>query len=746
MSGQESIFNHLNESQKMAITHTDGPMMILAGAGSGKTRTLVSKMTYLLDDKKLSSYQLLAMTFSNKAAKEMRQRVALDLGVEVGGLQITTFHSFCAHVLRTESSYLGLGKNFSIYDDSESKAVIKAILGRRGIAPRDINPLEVKFYIEELKNLGHYLGGPILQEYSERFQINDEFYSFFSDYEREIHTANAVDFSGLITGVLQLFIKHPNVLERYQERYRYILVDEYQDTNRAQFDLLSMLCGKHKNICVVGDEDQSIYSWRGADIRNILDFEKVYPNAKILKLEQNYRSSKIIIEAAGHVIAKNQLRKGKTMWTNNQEGEKVQIIEVGDDRDEAEFVANSITLLKTEGESLNDISIFYRTNAQSRIIEDQLRKLSIPYRIIGGIKFYDRKEVKDLISYLRLVVNPKDSLALSRIINMPARGIGATTLKKLEEEAINQGLSLWEAMVLVVENLSDYSHIRLSAKVKSSLSEFISLIQECMNWDRCGETPSAIYEKILHESGYHQILQFSKDYESKARLENLEELMTGITQYETTTSDASLSKYLETITLDQSSNDSDDKNTEEVSLMTVHGAKGLEFPYVFVMGAEESVFPSFQSLESGERAIEEERRLFYVAMTRAMKRLTICFAQTRMIFGQLRFNGPSRFLMEIPSGYYDWKKLVKGKRKEQDDSFEFSQEYFNDDLPVYEVQSDRIASKSKFQKGRAVVHGLYGEGQVLTVEGSGNDEKIVIRFRDGARKKFMVKFAPLTIV
>jgi DNA helicase-2/ATP-dependent DNA helicase PcrA len=620
----------LNPVQREAVINTDGPVMILAGAGSGKTKTLVTRITYLLDEKNVSPHQLLALTFSNKAAREMRERISHQVTMDIGSLQITTFHAFCAKLLRSEANYLGLSRNFTIYDEGESKAIAKSLLERRGISTKEINPYEILSYIDGLKNNGYYPGRNMPD--GEGPETTDMFFGYFEEYESELHRANALDFGGLITGVIHLFEKFPEVLNRYQNRYVYVLVDEYQDTNRAQFELIKMLCGKRRNICVVGDEDQSIYSWRGADIRNILDFEKVFPDVKILKLEQNYRSSKTIIEAASCVIEKNTLRKGKHMWTENPEGDAIEVIECFNDKDEAEFIAQETAKLYKSGILYKEMAVFYRSNAQARQIEDALRKYKIQYRVIGGVKFYERKEIKDMLSYLRLVINSKDSLALSRIINVPARGVGATSLRKLEVEAVNNNTSLWDIIEKIVEHSADFSHIKLSAKIKSSLSEFVTLINELRLLDQNRIKPSTIYEKILHESGYYAFLKANKDYETLARLENLDELLNAITQFEESAEVPTLSGFLETITLDSSSDfDEAAKLIDgEVSLMTVHGAKGLEFTHAFVVGAEENVFPSYRSVDAGENAMEEERRLFYVAMTRAMIKLYITFVTTHI--------------------------------------------------------------------------------------------------------------------
>ena len=741
----------LNPSQKEAVLMTDGPVMILAGAGSGKTRTLVARIQYLLEEKRVSPYQVLAVTFSNKAAREMRERLAVNSEINIGTLQVTTFHAFCAKVLRMEATYLGLSKNFTIYDDGESQSIIKAILNKRGINQKELSPYTVAAFIDGLKNLGFYIGLPRNADV-EKFAEDKRLFDIFMEYEAELHRSNAVDFGGLITGVLNLFRSYPEVLKKYQQKFRYVLVDEYQDTNRAQFDLILQLSQTHRNICVVGDEDQSIYSWRGADIRNILDYENIFPEAKLIKLEQNYRSSKKIIEAASDVIARNVARKGKTMWTDNDEGDEIRIIECRDDKAEADFIGQEIRKLVNEGVSLKDIAVFYRNNAHSRTIEDALRKEKFPYRVVAGIKFYDRKEVKDMISYMRVVVNKKDSLALTRIINTPARGVGATSLRKLEDEAVRLQLSLFELIEKIVEAPADFKHLALSGKVQSAIYQLVHLIQEVQVFEERNHSPSTSYEKLLNESGYFDVLRADKSYEGAARLENLEELMSAIKQYEDSEEEPNLVKFLETITLDTTV--SEDGSTDQVSLMTVHGSKGLEYPYVFLIGIEENIFPSYKSLEMGPVALEEERRLFYVAMTRAMKQLVITFAQGRLLWGSLKFNGPSQFLHEIPSKYYKWEFYQTGSKRAQFNDYSQSYDDFDqrvsaeaDDSVFYREKTYQtkkaVSNLANYPSGSKIVHALYGEGTVLDSEGLGQDEKVTILFRDGIRKKFMVKFAPL---
>ncbi len=739
---QETFLSKLNPRQKEAVLKTDGPIMILAGAGSGKTRTLVSRLVYLMKEKNVSAYQILAVTFSNKAAREMRERVAHDLQMEMGALNITTFHAFCAKLLRNEASYLGLSKSFTIYDDGESLAIAKTILGKYGISLKEISPYALTGYIDDLKNHGYYDGCPEREGF--KIDKQDAFFKYYQEYENELSKSNAVDFGGLIVNVIRLLENFPEVLSRYQNRFKYILVDEYQDTNRAQFMLLKLLGDQHRNVCVVGDEDQSIYSWRGADIRNILDFEKVYPESYTIKLEQNYRSSKNIIEAASYVISRNEQRKGKELWTENDTGEHIKIVECNDDKTEGNFVAKEVKSLKQKGVSLSDMAVFYRNNAQSRVIEEALIKLQIPYRVVGGIKFYERKEIKDILSYVRLIINPKDSLALSRIINVPARGVGATSLRKFEDEAVRLNLSLWEVLVKTVQNVIDSDYLKLSGKVKTSIASFVTLIEELRLLEEVKEKPSVIFDKLIHESGYLEFLRADKNYESLARIENLDELSNAIKQFEQTDSNPTLTGYMETITLNSQTED-EAQNTEILSLMTVHSSKGLEYPYVFLVGAEETIFPSFRSLENGEMGIEEERRLFYVAMTRAMKQLYITFAQSRMLWGSLKFNGPSRFIDEIPNKYYQWIKEGRsfGYGSEQPAYDDYSQET-NYDEPTYVVGKKTVMPKQTYQTGMKVLHSLYGEGVVLDSEGLGQDEKVVIRFQGGTRKKFMVKFAPLT--
>ena len=738
--------NHLNSAQQDAVNATDGPLMILAGAGSGKTRTLVSKIIYLIEEKNVAPYRILALTFSNRAAREMKGRVSNEMKTDVSSLRMTTFHSFCAQVLRSEVSYLGLSRNFTIYNETESRTLIKKILARLGISTKEQSPYEIMSYIGHIKNQGLYEGRDSIDDC--KTDKENPFYRYYQEYEHELHESNAVDFGGLITGVLQLFESYPDILDRYQKRFDYILVDEYQDTNRSQFHLLKWLSQVKRNICVVGDEDQSIYSWRGADIRNILDFEETFTDTKLIKLEQSYRSSKTVIDAARHVISNNQARKGKTMWTENSEGEDIEIVECVDDRREGEFISREILEIVEKGADWRDIAVFYRNNSQSRIIEDYLRKEAIPHRVVAGIKFYERKEVKDMIAYMRIVVNPLDSLALSRIINIPARGVGVTTLRKLEQTAVQNEVSLWEIIQDIVDNPENHQSLRLNFRIRSALGQFCVLINECILMENRKELPTQIYEKLLRESGFHESLKASKDYESLVRLENMDEVYNAIKQFEETQETPTLLGYLETITLDDSKTES--PGVGEVSLMTVHGSKGLEFNYVFMTGIEEKIFPSIKSIDENDLGLEEERRLFYVAMTRVMKKLYISFSQSRMLFGSLKFNGPSRFIREIPDKYCSLKTYLTEKTQRLDkpiNAIDYGHEYSQ----VHNLEKQGPFGKKKkkkysstYSKGSKIRHSLYGEGHVVNSQGNGPDEKVVIQFFNGAKKNFLVKFAPIT--
>jgi len=791
--------NSLNASQLAAVQCNSGPLLLLAGAGSGKTKTVICKMVSLIEEG-YSPYELLALTFSNKAAQEMKIRFKSALAnnshseaVNVDSYShqqqnqnqyfptITTFHSFCAQVLRKEFKFLGLSRYFSIYDESDSEQLLKKILQKHNVSSKELTPQKLAQYIERLKNRGHFPEIHTSQfDYLPNFfqeiknLTTDNLYPMYQDYEKELLLANAMDFGGLITAVIKLWSLYPEVLLRYQERYKILLIDEYQDTNRAQFILMSLLGQKAKHLCAVGDEDQSIYSWRGADLRNVLDFEKVFQNCHMIKLEQNYRSTGHIINAASGVIGHNQQRKGKVLWTENELGEKPIILEVKDEVQEALKVGEICQKWGSVGKNFDEVAIFYRSNASSRPIEDELRKRKIPYRIVGGIKFYDRKEVKDLVAYLKVVANPSDSVSFTRIINIPARGIGAVSLKKMQDVADSVQLPLLPFLIKMYENnFKTDKALSLSKKAQASLT---TILQKFQDWISIKETilPSQLMQQIISESGYRDfLLDLSKtdkntSQEQMDRWANVEQLYNALSQFEKTLAEqgitATLENFLEAITLD--SNVEENIQQGQVSLMTIHAAKGLEFENVMLVGTEEGIFPSYQSLERGDFAIEEERRLFYVAMTRARKKLTMFYARARLLWGQVRFYEPSRFLKEIPNEFCEWKKnsvlssmgsttFPQMNQKVKSESYHDSQVERTSNYSIQSAQEDQysqldteelLAKRLTYQKGTLVKHNIYGVGTVMGSESPGLDEKVTILFKSGGLKKFMVRFAPLELL
>jgi DNA helicase-2/ATP-dependent DNA helicase PcrA len=740
----------LNSRQQECVECSEGALMMLAGAGAGKTKTLIAKIQFLLQVKNVSPYEILALTFSNKAAKEMRSR----LGEQLPALQenyrnapmLSTFHSFCAFILRQEGELIGLSKNFSIYDDTDSESIIKALLNRRNISTKQLSPKMIANFIDRCKNRGlgihvaemHRHHEPLVEQFLvDSFLSRDPLYSYFVEYQQELIRANAIDFGGLINAVIELFLNHPDtVLAKYQKRFRYILVDEYQDTNKAQFLLLYLLAKKSLHLCVVGDEDQSIYSWRGADISNILDFEKYFSDYKLIKLEQNYRSSANIINAASKVIEHNVHRKGKKMWTENSQGELIDIHACRDDFEESQKIVNFIENAAIRGTRYDDMAVLFRSSASSRSLEDELRKKRIPYRMVGGIKFYERKEVKDLMAYLKLIVNPSDNISLTRIINVPVRGIGTSSLKKIEDYAAELNCSIFYAIESLLQNNS--GRIKLTSKLKSGLEQFIQLINE-VRANLYQQSLTDTFQQILKSSGYKQELLASQDADAQERWNNLEQLYNALATYqnfeESLGEKPRLEGFLQTVSLDQQVEDS---HYGVVSLMTVHAAKGLEFPIVFIMSAEEGSFPSYQSVERGESALEEERRLFYVAMTRAKEKLYILYARGRMLWGQVRTFDPSQFLSEIPLEFAAWKS---GKSHEPIQRFDVSSKRV--DTRYSQIEEFSSVVQYTYPKGSHVQHDVYGAGMVMGGEGSGDDEKVVIKFQQGSLKKFMVKFANL---
>ncbi|MDU7192049.1 MAG: DNA helicase PcrA [Veillonella sp.] len=724
-----SLLTGLNKEQQQAVQHTEGPLLILAGAGSGKTKVLTVRIAHLLAQG-VNPYEILAITFTNKAAKEMKSRVEGLVGDVANRIWISTFHSFCAKFLRFElDNFLGYNSNFTIYDTSDSQAVIKAAL-------KALN-LDDKYYpvgamigaISDAKN-------KLLFASDFRKQARDFYQQKVADvyeyYERELRKNNALDFDDLLLVAVKLLQSNEAVLDKYSKRFRYVMIDEYQDTNHAQYLLAKLLASHWKNIAVVGDADQSIYAWRGADIQNILDFEKDYPNCTSIKLEQNYRSTKIILDAANAVIENNEGRPKKNLWTDKTEGAKIQHFTAQSEHEEAAFIGDTIAKKHDiHGVPYGDMAILYRTNAQSRVLEEALIKRALPYTMVGGTKFYDRKEIKDVLAYLRVLYNPFDDLSLLRIINVPKRSIGATTVAKLQDYARANGTSLF--MTLTQLHLVD----TIKGKTKEKLEEFGILIFTLVA-EMEDKTVLDILESILDRTGYLAQLEESTDPQDQARAENIGELLSVAKDFQDTNPTGTVEDFLEQVAL---VNDVDSFEQEEskVTLMTLHAAKGLEFPIVFLGGLEEGLFPHSRTLMNPEE-IEEERRLAYVGITRAEKELYISNATTRTVFGRTSSYLPSRFIDEIPEELVDG---LRAKRKVPDDIKRHVPQHMSvTSRPVTKpiVRNEVIAD---WKVGDTAIHSKWGNGKVINVAGEGAGMKLTIEFPTQGVRVVMAKFAPV---
>ena len=724
-----SLLTGLNKEQQQAVQHTEGPLLILAGAGSGKTKVLTVRIAHLLAQG-VNPYEILAITFTNKAAKEMKSRVEGLVGDVANRIWLSTFHSFCAKFLRFElDNFLGYNSNFTIYDTSDSQAVIKAAL-------KALN-LDDKYYpvgamigaISDAKN-------KLLFASDFRKQARDFYQQKVADvyeyYERELRKNNALDFDDLLLVAVKLLQSNEAVLDKYSKRFRYVMIDEYQDTNHAQYLLAKLLASHWKNIAVVGDADQSIYAWRGADIQNILDFEKDYPNCTSIKLEQNYRSTKIILDAANAVIENNEGRPKKNLWTDKTEGAKIQHFTAQSEHEEAAFIGDTIAKKHDiHGVPYGDMAILYRTNAQSRVLEEALIKRALPYTMVGGTKFYDRKEIKDVLAYLRVLYNPFDDLSLLRIINVPKRSIGATTVAKLQDYARANGTSLF--MTLTQLHLVD----TIKGKTKEKLEEFGILIFTLVA-EMEGKTVLDILESILDRTGYLAQLEESTDPQDQARAENIGELLSVAKDFQDTNPTGTVEDFLEQVAL---VNDVDSFEQEEskVTLMTLHAAKGLEFPIVFLGGLEEGLFPHSRTLMNPEE-IEEERRLAYVGITRAEKELYISNATTRTVFGRTSSYLPSRFIDEIPEELVDG---LRAKRKVPDDIKRHVPQHMSvTSRPVTKpiVRNEVIAD---WKVGDTAIHSKWGNGKVINVAGEGAGMKLTIEFPTQGVRVVMAKFAPV---
>ncbi|OIJ18654.1 ATP-dependent DNA helicase PcrA [Anaerobacillus alkalidiazotrophicus] len=741
----QSMLDGLNKEQRQAVKHTDGALLIMAGAGSGKTRVLTNRIAYLIGEKEVAPWSILAITFTNKAAKEMKERVRKIIGPMAEDIWISTFHSMCVRILRRDIDRIGLKRNFTILDPGDQLSVIKQILKQKNIDSKKFEPKSLlgsissaKNELKTVKDYAKIAKGPYETTVSEVYEA----------YQKELRKNHALDFDDLIMTTIQLFKQVPEVLEFYQRKFQYIHVDEYQDTNRAQYMLVRMIAERFKNICVVGDSDQSIYRWRGADITNILSFETDYPSSTTIMLEQNYRSTKTILKAANEVINNNLNRKPKNLWTENQQGENIACFVGDNEHDEAYFIVGKIKELMNQHDyKLSDMAILYRTNAQSRVIEELLVKSNINYNIVGGTKFYDRKEIKDVLAYLRVVANPDDDISLRRIINVPKRGIGAATIDKIADFAASQGISIFQA-------LHEVEQLGLSKGATNKLALFIDQMR---GWVELEEYLSVteLVEELLEKTGYREMLKNEKTIEAQSRLENIDEFLSVTTEFEKRNDDKSLVAFLTDLALiadidKVDEEEEDQKDSDRVLLMTLHSAKGLEFPVVFLIGMEEGVFPHSRSLFE-EEEMEEERRLAYVGITRAEQRLYLSCAKMRTLFGRTNTNPQSRFINEIPS-----EMLESLNEKEEPARAKTSRSIGGG---FASPQRPRMSTISKPQMtttggdqftwsvGDKAEHKKWGVGTVVSMKGSGENVELDIAFPQPIGiKRLVAKFAPINRV
>jgi DNA helicase II / ATP-dependent DNA helicase PcrA len=742
--------NDLNPPQREAVLHGDGPLLILAGAGSGKTRVITYRIAHLIRERGVPPGSILAVTFTNKAANEMRQRVERLLRMPLAGLWISTFHSSCVRILRQHIDLLGHRKQFVIYDETDRSSLIKTCLQDLRIDDRQYQPRAVIGRISSLKN---NLTGP---EQFERdgagFGFDEAVSRTYSLYDQRLQEAGGVDFDDLLMLSVRLFERHPGVLGSYQQLFRHILIDEYQDTNRAQYRLVRLLTGRHQNLCVVGDDDQSIYKFRGADITNILNFEKDYPETVIIKLEQNYRSTEHILGAAGAVVSRNLGRKGKTLWTQRRGGDKVLCYTAVDEKDEARFICRNIQAFADDGRQLSEFAVLYRTNAQSRALEDALRQQGVPYRIFGGLRFYDRKEIKDVIAYLRVLHNPADAVSLRRIINVPARGIGDTTIEKLERLAQGSGATLYDAA-------RDPQAAGIATAAARKLGEFTGILDRLRS-ELPGIALTDLVRKVIEETGYVKALEEERTIEARVRLENLNELLTATEDFTEQNREATLAAFLDQVALitdmeQQSAGEGRGRSTaNSVTLMTLHNAKGLEFPVVFLAGMEEGLFPHSRSAES-EEELEEERRLCYVGMTRAKERLILTHATERRLYGYPQANLVSRFVEEIPGELIEREGTLSrtaaaGRRyvtwDEADASLRPAPPRRDEARQAPLGKQLRSSDASPYYNGAVVKHAKFGIGTVQRSEGAGDDLKISVSFPGHGVKMLAVKYANLEVI
>ena len=733
-----SIYDTLNNEQREAVFCTEGPLLMLAGAGSGKTRSLTHRIAYLIEEKGVAPWNILAITFTNKAAQEMRERVDALVGYGSEDIWISTFHATCSRILRRHIDLLGYDRNFTIYDASDQKSLMKEVLKEMKIDTKQFPERSVMSEISSAKN---EYKSPLdyRNEYGSNFR-NQRIADIYERYQKRLKENNALDFDDLLVKMVDLFQTNPDVLEHYQDRFQYIMVDEYQDTNTVQFLLVSLLAKKYRNLCVVGDDDQSIYKFRGANIYNILNFEKVFPDAQVIRLEQNYRSTQNILNAANGVIANNKGRKEKKLWTENQKGELVHFKQYDTEYDEADGVVSRINFLAMRGVQYKDMAILYRTNAQSRIFEEKLKQKNIPYAIVRGISFYDRKEIKDLMSYLKVVDSGMDDLSVKRIINVPKRGIGQTTINRLQEFAILNQMSFLDA----VFNADEIPEV---TRALAKLHKFADMIEEFREYASEHEI-SELLEHILDVTQYRAELEAEGTDESISRLEDIEELFNDIAYYEEEEENPNLRDFLaekDMYTLNAGIDNLEDENNK-VLLMTLHNAKGLEFNNVFLGGMEEGVFPGFGAMMSGDESeIEEERRLCYVGITRAKERLFLSAAKRRMLRGQTQYNRRSRFIDEIPGQYLDTEQRVSEQRVVKNTERPAKYQYGAKAGKPYNLSDFKVnpVGELDYQVGDRVKHIKFGVGTVQEITKGGRDFEVAVEFDRVGRKKMFASFAKL---
>ena len=739
-----SIYDTLNPPQREAVAQTEGPVLILAGAGSGKTRVLTHRIAYLMEEMGVNPWNILAITFTNKAAQEMRERVDKLVGFGSESIWVSTFHSACVRILRRHIDNLGYDTNFTIYDTDDQKSLMKDVC-------RKLN-IDTKVYKERslLAQISHAKDELLTPDDMEMKAAGDynmkKVASVYREYQAALRKNNALDFDDLIVKTVELFQNCGAVLEYYQERFKYIMVDEYQDTNTAQFKFISLLAQKYENLCVVGDDDQSIYKFRGANIGNILGFERVFPDAKVIRLEQNYRSTKNILNAANQVIANNTERKAKTLWTENEEGSKVHFRQFFNAYEEAEYVAGEIGRMKREGMgSYRDCAILYRTNAQSRIFEEKFIAANIPYKLVGGVNFYARKEIKDLLCYLKTIDNARDDLAVQRIINVPKRGIGATTLGRVQDYADNMGISLYEALRVAEE-------VPSIGRSLSKIDGFVTFIQSLKSKADVLSVEELLQE-VIDDTGYVAELEAEDTEESRARIENIDELISKTVAYQEAMEEqnqpATLSGFLEEVAL-VADIDTVDPDQDYVLLMTLHSAKGLEFPKVFMVGMEDGIFPSHMTISYGDDGeLEEERRLCYVGITRAMKDLTLTCAQQRMIRGETQYNKVSRFVREIPRELVDLGHTIQEKKPKAEDLIPTPTKYskMKESLQSrnYKPREFKVTKSGSldYEVGDTVRHIKFGVGIVKEIVEGGRDYEVTVEFDKVGVKKMFASFAKL---